>query len=329
MNTDNLPLVSICCLSYNHAKYIPEAVKSFWNQEYKNIETLALDDGSSDESLSILKKLEKQSPCSMKVFGQKNTGRISYNFNLLLKKAKGKYVGIISLDDCLYPTAISEKIPIMEADDKCAFVFNSSITCIDKNSIPYKEDNLILFNKTDATAEDIIENEYHMNWTYYCQGTFYRADILKAVGYLDEDLLADDYALRIKTASYLKSNSFLYFQNLNNPACFYRRHSNNISRNLLRGTLLIGDVLDKYYPNRKKPSEYKKALKNSIWYINFEQFKKLHLFKGEKFMTLKELLFFSCYKIRALFKILFRIHLRKNKKIIRFFGITFYHKGIE
>ena len=41
-------ICSICCLSYNHSKYIKYAVESFFNQTYKNIEIIALDDGSSD-----------------------------------------------------------------------------------------------------------------------------------------------------------------------------------------------------------------------------------------------------------------------------------------
>ena len=47
--TNNLPLVSICALSYNRQDYIKFAIESFWKQEYKNIEILTLDDGSSDK----------------------------------------------------------------------------------------------------------------------------------------------------------------------------------------------------------------------------------------------------------------------------------------
>ena len=328
MNTDKQPLVSICCISYNHAKYIDTAINSFWKQKYKNIEILALDDGSSDESLSILQELQKRSPCPMQIIGQENTGRISYNFNKLLKLAKGKYCGIISLDDYLYDTAISEKIPLMEANSNCMFVFNSAITVVDENSIPYQEDHLSLFGKK-SFVNDIIENEYNMDWTYYCQGTFYRKDILQTVGYLDEDLLADDYALRIKTALYLQKHPEKFFLNLDNPACFYRRHTSNISRNVLRQTLLIGEVLDRYYPDRKRPYEYQKLIKAAVPYMNFMTFQKVNMFKGETKILLKELVMFSYQKIRNMRKQLVRIRLSKNKKLIRLLGITLYQKGMD
>ena len=50
----NKKLISFCCLSYNHENYIEQCIRSIWNQNYKNIEILALDDGSKDNSVSIL-----------------------------------------------------------------------------------------------------------------------------------------------------------------------------------------------------------------------------------------------------------------------------------
>lgn len=326
MSTDNLPLVSICCVSYNHAAYISEAIKSFWNQEYKNIEILALDDGSTDDSLSILQDLQKQSPIPMIVIGQENTGRIAYNFNKLLKRAKGKYVKIIALDDFLYSTAVSEKIRIMEKDDECAFVFNSAITFVNSSSEPYKEDRLPLFGKKNATVDDILENEFSINWTYYCQGTLFRADILRAVNYLDEDLLADDYALRIKTALYLKSHPPMHFLTLDTPACFYRRHSTNISRNLLRQVLLISEVLDRYYPDRKRSVAYKKSIYGAVPQIGWKNLLKTNVFKNEHCAFAKNVLFFCRAEFTWFRKRIFRIRWSKDKKIIKLFGITFYKK---
>lgn len=327
MNIDKQPLVSICCVSYNHAEYIPEAIKSFWNQEYKNIEILALDDGSTDGSLAILQDMQKQSPCPMTVVGQENTGRVSYNFNKLLKQAKGKYAGIIALDDFLYPTAISEKVALMENDDDIAFAFNSAITFVDADSKPYKEDHLSLFGKQNATADDILENEFNMDWTYYCQGTFYRTDVLKAVGYLDEELLADDYALRIRVALWLRAHPAARFANLDNPACFYRRHPNNISRNYLRQALLIRQVLDKYWSDRKLPPAFMRMTRNLATVMDFKAFRKIRCSKDEKSPFVKELLLYLRVKFKAFRRKMFRVRLSKNKKVIQLFGITFYQKG--
>lgn len=57
-------LLSVCCLSYNHEQYIEKCIKSIWNQNYDNIEILALDDGSSDGSINILNSLKGSQPCT-------------------------------------------------------------------------------------------------------------------------------------------------------------------------------------------------------------------------------------------------------------------------
>jgi len=56
----NGPLVTVCMSCYNAESYVEHAVKSILNQTYKNIELLIYNDKSTDNSLSILKKLEKE-----------------------------------------------------------------------------------------------------------------------------------------------------------------------------------------------------------------------------------------------------------------------------
>ena len=55
------PLVTVVIPSYNHEKYIKDAVLSVVNQKnYNNIELIVIDDGSSDNSPAILERLSKK-----------------------------------------------------------------------------------------------------------------------------------------------------------------------------------------------------------------------------------------------------------------------------
>ena len=82
-------LCSICCLGYNHAEFLTECIVSIWDQTYRNIEIIAVDDGSSDKSVEILNQLKNRSPFKMTVISQSNTGNIGKNFNTAMKQFKG------------------------------------------------------------------------------------------------------------------------------------------------------------------------------------------------------------------------------------------------
>ena len=52
------PLVSIVIPCYNYEEYVDEAINSALNQTYRNIEVIVIDDGSTDNSLEIIKSFE-------------------------------------------------------------------------------------------------------------------------------------------------------------------------------------------------------------------------------------------------------------------------------
>ena len=89
-------LVSIITPSYNHARFIEDAILSVKNQNYPYIEHIIVDGGSTDETLQILKKY--QDTYGMKWLSERDKGAadaINKGFDL----AKGEIVGILSSDD--------------------------------------------------------------------------------------------------------------------------------------------------------------------------------------------------------------------------------------
>ncbi len=264
----NTPLVSICCLSYNHAKYIPQAIESFWNQCCKNIEIIALDDGSRDNSFEVLKELKEKSPCPMEIFTQPNCGKIPKNFNFVLKKAKGKYVTILSLDDYLEADTIKTQVDIMESDDSIQFVLSTRF--ISFNSEGQKEEILNLDKIENITPQDILDEDFYHIHSYCLQGTVYRKSIIEAVNYFDEEMIADDLVMRHKTAKYLKENPQYKLGVIRKPAVYYRRHETNFSKNIstqLKSTALF---YRKYYPDKKKIRTLKNGYRTLLKQHNFK-----------------------------------------------------------
>ena len=100
------PLVSIVMPVYNVEDYLEQAIDSLLNQSMKHIEIIAVDDGSTDRSLEILKRYAAADK-RVKVFTQKNQ-YAGVARNLGLSKAKGEYVLFLDPDDFFEKNLVKE-----------------------------------------------------------------------------------------------------------------------------------------------------------------------------------------------------------------------------
>ena len=99
--------VSVIVPAYNTEEYIGECLNSILNQKLKEIEIIVVDDGSTDQTLDVLKKYETQYPNKVLVFHKENGGQASAR-NLALKYAKGEYLGFVDSDDWIDPEMYEE-----------------------------------------------------------------------------------------------------------------------------------------------------------------------------------------------------------------------------
>lgn len=323
---NNKPLISICCLSYNHSKFIKQAIKSCWAQKYSNIEIIAVDDGSKDGSVELLNELQKESPVPMTVISQENTGNIPMNINRALSKAKGKYISILSLDDLLLETVFSEKVSFLDNDDNLVFVANSNTQKIDKDGyvLNWNTFDSDLSKITNPTVDDLLELEYNNFHSFFVQGSLFRKNIVDEVGGFNEDMIGDDIVLRIKLALYIKNHSELNFKILNTFACDYRILPESIHCNNVRQLKTVLQVLDKYFPDRKNPERLYTWVFETILESKFSDF--IELFEFErmkepllKFLDEKNKIFLKYYKYKIFSKISFgRKREHYTKKLIKY-----------
>ncbi len=121
-------LVSVIIPVYNSEKFLDETVSSVLNQTYDNIEILVIDDGSTDDSLKILKKYDNK----IKIISQKNQGLVR-SLNTALKEISGKWFKWMSPDDILYPQAIEILVDQAKKLDE-NFIVYSNWELIDENN---------------------------------------------------------------------------------------------------------------------------------------------------------------------------------------------------
>lgn len=254
MNTNN-NLLSVCCLGYNHAKFIKENIQALWNSSYKDIEIIVVDDGSKDESGKILKELQEKSPVPMKVILQKNSGNVPQNFNKAWHLAKGKYITFMALDDVLISDKIAYAIEFLKSNKNLAFVATAVIDAIDSKGqpCPEKVPTMKLNAIKKPTVDDLLELEYSEFHTFYIQGTFFKKEIIDAVHGFDEDITGDDIVIRTKVFNYIKKHPQWSFKVLSEPLCLYRQHDSNVHSNSLRMLKIVTEYLERYWSDKPNP----------------------------------------------------------------------------
>lgn len=92
------PLVSFLIALYNKEKYVQECVDSCLNQTYQNIEVCIVDDGSTDKSFNIVKKLYSDNS-RVKIYSfEKNQGKVSA-YNKAYEMSSGDFYALVGADD--------------------------------------------------------------------------------------------------------------------------------------------------------------------------------------------------------------------------------------
>ena len=250
------PLVSVCCTTYNHSRFVEAAVESVFHQTYRNLEILVIDDGSTDETFSKLELLRARSPVPMQVITQKNTGNVCRNNNIVLKQASGKYIRMLNLDDIYLPESTEEFVRILESDDSLQFVCADRVPFIDKEGrLTGKYHNSPFFGKTvaEVSLADLLGMEYSDGHTFYLQNAMFRKTAIDASGGSDEELFGDDITLRIRLFQSLLKSGLVSFAIVNHEAFHYRSHSSNLTKNTLRQLNIMVQVCEKYFAGKRSP----------------------------------------------------------------------------
>lgn len=111
-------LVSVVIPCYNGASFIGETIESVLNQQYEQLEIIVIDDGSTDQSKSVINKF--QDPRIL-YFYQENQG-VSAARNKGLEKAKGDYIVFFDADDLMSSGFIRSRVNALKGNTTYQFV---------------------------------------------------------------------------------------------------------------------------------------------------------------------------------------------------------------
>lgn len=247
-------LCSVVCTTYNHAKFSRAAIESVLAQDYRPLEIIVIDDGSTDANVAAIRQALAHSAVQHTILTQENTGNVARNANRALAAAKGEFVVLLSLDDLLLPGCISSKMCLMAADRSLVMVGNSTMSKMDMGgTIIRAEVRNPVFGQETATCQSLREIEFATAGAFFLQGAVLRAETVDRVGGFDEDMAGDDLILRTKIWNHLITNPSLGFALLQTPGFVYRTHGENLHRNTVRQLRTLLDWRNRYFPDRPLP----------------------------------------------------------------------------
>ena len=162
---------SIIIPTFNRAHMIHLAIESVLSQTYNDWELIIVDDGSTDDSSSIIDSLTLDN--DIKVIKQQNLGLIK-SCNAAINHTNGKYILRLDADDYLHKDAIKELVSKIEEDEEIVLVFPDYWE-VDINNTPIREVQRFNFD-TEVTL---------FNLPAHGAVTLFRRDFLIDIGGYD------------------------------------------------------------------------------------------------------------------------------------------------
>ena len=126
------PKISIILSSYNHEKFIAQAIESVLSQSFADFELLIIDDNSTDNTAGIIKNFKDP---RIKFFQNSQNFGMVINTNNLIKKARGEYIAFINSDDFWEKDKLKKQIDFLENNHDFGACFSLANIVNEKNQI--------------------------------------------------------------------------------------------------------------------------------------------------------------------------------------------------
>lgn len=208
-------MISVLLPVYNAEPYLHEAIESVLNQTYRDFELLALNDGSTDNSLAILNEFAARDK-RVRVISRENKGLVE-TLNELVSKASGEYLARMDADDICLPERFAKQIAFMDTHPEHVVV-GSWVETINAKG---QQIGLI---KSPIHHADIDQAQLRGHTSICHPAAIIRKKAMReTAGYKPEYICAEDLDLWLRLAEIGK------LANIPEVLLKYRLHENSIS----------------------------------------------------------------------------------------------------
>ncbi|MFI8579142.1 glycosyltransferase [Ectopseudomonas khazarica] len=226
------PVVTVIVASYNHAPYIEQCILSVLQQTYPHIELLVVDDGSTDDSVQRIERLQEQYGFDFRT--QKNKG-LTCTLNEAIARAKGSLIAPFGSDDIMCPERIAKQVAYMQ-DKPEVGICAGNIELIDSGGELFPEAR----QRRDTPFRRLDFDDVFMERKPYppAPTLLFRKEALEKVGGFDPQIRLEDLLIELKI-----THAGYYIDCLGEVLAQYRKHASNSSKNT---PFMIDSILRTY-----------------------------------------------------------------------------------
>ena len=216
---------------YNAEKFVSQSIESVLNQTYSDIEVIAVDDGSTDCSLEVLKKYSDK----IVIVSQENQG-LSPALNAGISKAKGRWLKWFSPDDVMYPEAITTLVEEAKKLPEKTILYSNWELIDENNKVlrSFSESNYNDLSSFNYNVRLLDGQQINVNTSLIPLSLIKECEIRQL-----EDPVAIDYDFFLRIGIIHNVKFYLIEQTL----IKYRIHSSQLSRKNIINTLTFLEEL--------------------------------------------------------------------------------------
>jgi glycosyltransferase involved in cell wall biosynthesis len=205
--------------SYNHEKYLAQAIQSVLDQTFSDFELIVVDDASTDNSKTVIETYQAKDPRVKAFFHKKNMG-ISKTLNDCLRQAHGKYVSFVGSDDGWFPDKLEKQLGVIERYEDCIVWSEGKI--IDSQGV-FMEQNVTEHQLSPKRKSGNLFQELLREDFVFGQSALLKTEFAREVAFNENLQLVADHQFFVDLA---KEHEFVF---LNAPLAYYRVHGQNIT----------------------------------------------------------------------------------------------------
>ena len=214
----NDPLISTVIPAYNQGHFLVEAIESVLNQTWTNLEVVVVNDGSTDNTIDILKKMAGKDQ-RIRWFDQKNQG-FAVAMNRAIEESHGEYIAHLDSDDVMEPDKIELQMEALRKDSEVDLV-HTAVRIIDTDG-----HSLMVYRGKDVEPKVFLAQMFYRSIMGNPTTIMGRKECWVKVPFLEKYKRSVDYERVLRLAERYK------FKYLDLPLTKWRRHEENLTNDL-------------------------------------------------------------------------------------------------